>query len=158
MNPDGREGEEKLHIVQWTENITVLYYTRKGSIFNKRGKEQNIKKTREPNGEKVKLKFSGMTVVQAETAKPSVASLSLKPNDNNPSPHSQTQGTQPWAEFTQLLRQCHSLLSWNFLFASQSLSLLFHIWQKTQSLPTTCWKVFLLLLQNVGGLLGMGQQ
>lgn len=113
MNPDGREGEEKVHIVQWTENIAVSYCTRNGSIFNKRGEKQNIKKkNRKPKGEKVKLKFSGRTVIQADTAKHSMPSLSLELSDNNPCPHSQTQGTQPQADLPQLLRQWHSLLSW----------------------------------------------
>ena len=61
-----------------------------------KGRKKNIKKkTRKPKGEKGNLKFSGVIVVQADTAKHSVPSLSLKLSDNNPSPHSQTQGTQP---------------------------------------------------------------
>lgn len=51
MKPDGREGEEKLHIVQWTENIDVSYCTRSGSIFNKKeGRNKTLKKKQKTKG------------------------------------------------------------------------------------------------------------
>lgn len=71
----------------------------------KGGRNKTLKKNRKPKGEKVKLKFSGRTVIQADTAKHSMPSLSLELSDNNPCPHSQIQGTQPQADLPQLLRQ-----------------------------------------------------
>lgn len=68
----------------------------------KGGRNKTLK--RKPENQTGKVKFSGVVVVQAHIAKHSESSPSIELSDNNPSPHSQTQGTQPWAEFTQLLR------------------------------------------------------